>query len=1054
MKKQRFSSKLLAFLMAILILAVSLPTYAFATLIDTQDDVNAEEQVSSATEEITFPKSEVYVLEEDTALRTENTKHFKLSDGTVKAVSYAQPVHYMDENGKWIDIDNALTLNGNEYSVKNKQEIKFANKSGSTGLISIKDGEYKIDFTPLNTNKVSVEIENPQENSSRKFDDVKKLNNLVSYATYKNIYDGIDLEYVLVGNNIKENIIVNEKQESYEFSFEIKLSKLNAELINNAVVLTDSTTGEQVYEIPAPYMLDASGEYSGDVEYTLTQNGKWKYTLTVTASTEWINDKERQLPVTIDPTLVVNSNITDISVVYEYEKSNNTITNTMVYVEDNASLIVGNFLNYYYDSVSFMKFNSLPEIPAGGNLITANLAFYVYNNLKISNGMDIGIYSATSDWSALTDKTYSGEYSAYNVYCNNSLLSSTITINDNGAYECDITDIYSNWISTPNANFGICFKGTNLPLNDNNYSTDDDMAIYIASSNGGIYYVTPQLEVTYVHMIGVEDYYAYAENTLGDVGKSYVNLYNGSLTYINRLTSIEIGENLTYDINMVYNSVEKKWQPSFAERIIFFDDDGSKLYGEDEANNDIGIERYLWRDPDGTYHEFTPYLEKTVFGSYVQYEESSVGDLWAVSDPVTFYPEDDIDYVLIQTENDEFILRDYQGNQKFFDREGKLTKICNSLGDMLYFYYIKQSNNESQIPRLSSIAYKSVNGTLTEQIRFEYTASFYNKLCYIYNIQSQDEINISWSTTKKIDSISYNIENHASTENINFNYSTNGFLKTATDSVTQEKLDFSMYTSGKHVGISTFLNNIKIKEYTIQYNTSNTTVIDCGTNLESENDNFIYVIYQFDAKGRKLTATFGNEATNYTYDDSILPDNLYYSVIYHQNIFKEPFNSTDDAATYFAKKYYYSSYYIRHEYGATIYSVNHNNTQTYNFTNIIYGSVHEVIVYFNMTVGGDVEGNIHTHPFDSSYSDDDKNGSVGNGYLVIPDLSIKKFNYESQEEHESTISFSPNELTNTEKSLLRERFEDSWQVHVASDCTAESDCDNHADEWPREISLP
>ncbi len=43
---------------------------------------------------------------------------------------------------------------------------------------------------------------------------------------------------------------------------------------------------------------------------------------------------------------------------------------------------------------------------------------------------------------------------------------------------------------------------------------------------------------------------------------------------------------------------------------------------------------------------------------------------------------------------------------------------------------------------------------------------------------------------------------------------------------------------------------------------------------------------------------------------------------------------------------------------------------------------------------------------------------------------------------------------NTEKSLLRERFEDYWQTHVASNCTAESDCDNHADEWPREISLP
>ena len=104
-----------------------------------------------------------------------------------------------------------------------------------------------------------MEIENPQENNSRKFDDVKKLNNVVSKATYKSIYDGIDLEYILVGNNIKENIIVNDKQEEYKYSFEIKLNKLNAELKNNEIILTDSDTGEKVYEIPAPYMLDANG---------------------------------------------------------------------------------------------------------------------------------------------------------------------------------------------------------------------------------------------------------------------------------------------------------------------------------------------------------------------------------------------------------------------------------------------------------------------------------------------------------------------------------------------------------------------------------------------------------------------------------------------------------------------------------------------------------------------------------------------------------------------------------------------------------------------------
>ena len=60
--------------------------------------------------------------------------------------------------------------------------------------------------------------------------------------------------------------------------------------------------------MPAPFMFDDSGALSTDVYYTLTQSGKYKYELKVTASNEWINAKERDFPVTIDPTVnTVNS---------------------------------------------------------------------------------------------------------------------------------------------------------------------------------------------------------------------------------------------------------------------------------------------------------------------------------------------------------------------------------------------------------------------------------------------------------------------------------------------------------------------------------------------------------------------------------------------------------------------------------------------------------------------------------------------------------------------------------------------------------------------------
>lgn len=157
-----------------------------ATGID-QDSVLDETDVSTVVDDLESVYSndglsELIVLEEITELREANVKRFKLSNGVNKAVAYSLPVHYIDENGNWVDIDNSLSLQGNEYSTNNRFEIKFANKSGSNGLLSIKDGDYKIDFTPLNANKVNVAIENPQENNSRRFDDVKALRKIVQQA--------------------------------------------------------------------------------------------------------------------------------------------------------------------------------------------------------------------------------------------------------------------------------------------------------------------------------------------------------------------------------------------------------------------------------------------------------------------------------------------------------------------------------------------------------------------------------------------------------------------------------------------------------------------------------------------------------------------------------------------------------------------------------------------------------------------------------------------------------------------------------------------------------
>ena len=1006
MKNISKSSKLLSFIMAFLILLVSLPTYALASLApeDTSQVINEE-----PIEEASFAQGELVVLEEDISLREENVKHFKLSNGTVKAVSYANAVHYLDAEGNWIDIDNSLTLNGSEYTANNKQKIKFANKSGSNGLLSIKDGEYKIDFTPLNTNKVSVEIENPEGNNSRKFDDVKKLNNIVSRATYKGIYEGIDLEYILVGNNIKENIIVNKKQEEYTYSFEIKLSKLNATLENNMVLLTDSDTGEKVYEIPAPYMVDANGEYSDKVEYTLTKDSKWKYTFTVKADPEWINEEERQLPVKIDPTVTVNDNIVD--------------TFTMLGArgeEENGlggleSVIIGNFMgNYYFDVGGYYRFNSPLVVPKGKVLLKADLVLSCtyFENLKKEN-LYVGVYRASGYWDE--NSTYSTMNNLYDA----SVLYDNIQIQSVGTYNWDITSLYELWMKGE-SNYGLCVKAVGI-------ADDAEINIRLATHENPTEANRPLLEITYEDVIGVEDYYAYLENTLGDVGKSYVNLYNGSLTYVNHLTSIEVGPNLTYNIDMVYNSIENEWRPSFAESI--------------ESYNQNGIEKYIWKDADGTIHRFEPCVEKDEVCNYKYYHYNSNNQKVSVEVPTIFYPKDDIDYVLIKTENNEFILSDYDGNQKMFDCQGCLSKICDTQGNVLYFYYIREHESSNEIPSLSSIIHKSTNGIITEKVRFDYDTD--NDLRYVYNIQSGMEISVNWLANWQVGSITFNYENQDVYNIVQFAYySSSDFLYLMVDNSIGKKLDYTKNDNNEYFKLDIINNNVEEKQYSVQYNDNESIITDCGTNFNSDTDDFAVATYTFDFKGRKVV-------TDHIYDDDLAPEATYYTITYNTNVYKEPYNSAEAAAIAFSQRYYSSSYYIRHEYGAYIFSSTFNNMTTFNYTNIVYGDPHDVEFYIKLNDNRNFVASVHTHPNSDEFSETDIEVCENNeriGYLMIPGNTLLRYNF-SDNSTTTLDTYTPIVLTEKEKELLQLRFNTSWQNHISKGCEKGFNC-NNSTLWP------
>lgn len=318
---RNFKLKFLSVLLAVIMFVTFVPNSVYAAVADLISYNETESTMENDTENGEEGFKEVYAIGEDISKRTENTKYIRMSDGSYYVAMYSNAVHYKDENGDWQEIDNTLfdSLAADSDDVvgvatsKGKHTVKFANNSNSSKLVAIKQYKYKISFNLVGANKSkAATVTNPTEHAedATELEKITVLNKIISSVKYSDILDGVDLEYVVSGNDVKENIIVKEKADEYIYQFDMKLNKLVAEVQDDGTIaLKDDKSGEVVYTIAMPYMFDANGEQSNAVTYTLEQIKNKEYRITVTADAEWINAEGRAFPVTIDPSVEAGKSV-------------------------------------------------------------------------------------------------------------------------------------------------------------------------------------------------------------------------------------------------------------------------------------------------------------------------------------------------------------------------------------------------------------------------------------------------------------------------------------------------------------------------------------------------------------------------------------------------------------------------------------------------------------------------------------------------------------------------------------------------------------------------
>ena len=807
---------------------------------------NKEMQNENKTERI---RGEFDKPTEDKTRRTANSKVFALGNGNYRKVVYGKNVHYYnEEEGRFRSIDNTLVpvlaegekeISGYENRY-NSCKVRLAREAGEENLMSICKGNHKISwaltvvaddesvslaggvmaksrsFHPHSAATIKEKMKEPRKTRKE-----LRVENPSGEALYADAFDGADLQYILEGNTVKENIIVKEKREEYVFSFRIETENLAVSLSEDkkSVVFRSLQDNKEMFRIPQPVMRDAAGEASAKIHYEILPcaNKQNVCFFSIVADKDWMNASERVFPVTVDPTLEADERDANFNFVNcKYLTDGGVISDSGIGNLDGVRQRL--YVNFDIPDfgkdvlVNSVKFTMEAEAPCPDGF--KGLAVH-----RLANGTNFDFL------------TWNTQYDA-------DALDLVQFLPDN-LLSVDLTEYFENFMYRGKyaeqneyyLNKGIVIKAVDENLASNNFISLQDNF---------------NLIFDYRINSGMRKNQAYTSNDAGRSGSSQVNLRTGSLTFRHESIAVE-GNRFPVHLSLIYNSYAANggydlngWDdPNVSEKYPHVLSNGWKLgyqqflipetyiYGRGGI-----IQRFRYIDGEGVTH----YFENTGGAGFdaVFSDEDGLGLSFAI-DRIDLIPND-------------VIVSDAQGNLMYFEKQ-RLMKVVKRNGDTTTIEYRKDDDiYDIRMYQIAKITF--ANGTAAT---FTYNA---------YDLMTQmtyngETVRYVYDYYQKLSRIIY--PDGKTTE---FTYTTDGALASVTD-VSGKKISYTykeeqpfMISKIEESGTFSAIDNDQVTmgimdgdSLSIEYISKNLV-----RTIDQKN---IVTIYTFDAEGN-ATAVFEN----------------------------------------------------------------------------------------------------------------------------------------------------------------------------------------------------
>lgn len=391
---------------------------------------------------------------EDTSKRDLYTKVYQLENGFTEVVLFAHPIHYL-EDGKYKDIDNSLEFvsgkTGDIYKNKaNSFSVEVASTIDSNWNVTINRGPYTLQWkiNGLTDNKYGIKKPHlSKEQWQLQSEEQKRhsIPNLSSEVNFADILDNTNLQFVVLSDKIKENFVISSYTGLNSITEQIQTKNVTLNLLeNNTIEAVDISTNELVFTMPAPYMIDSTGDECYEIHVDLKKTDDCTYVLTYLLDTKWLENAS--YPVNIDPQVDINSANSNLWDNRVYEGMPTTS-----YRNSYATATGSNDRSSSKENFALFKFVALPSNYSYSKIYSAK--FVAQMNLSSAGAGDavVDVHRITSSWNL--DVTWSTKPTYDTTICSSQIVNEAQW----KSYEWDITQICRDWYQT-GTNRGLMLK--------------------------------------------------------------------------------------------------------------------------------------------------------------------------------------------------------------------------------------------------------------------------------------------------------------------------------------------------------------------------------------------------------------------------------------------------------------------------------------------------------------------------------------------------------------------------------------------------------------------